>query len=261
MTALTGATLAEAGIDAVALKPAEMEVARGTELSVSTLTVDYEGREHVPDPETLREMAADHEVRVTAPVRADGYDPRGDDSLLRAVPDTVGLVVVAGNPAYLDSRETTRAIAPRLGEVVSRAADPWVGTERVERLALAAGGTQYELLTGATEHDIRGLRAAGFSGDVAVYAPTVLTGNEDAVLDAIGAYAARRSAVRSALPTGAATDSTATGEAREILLDGCREFALYGSVDEVAARVQALREAGVDRVVGYPARGLDPFLD
>jgi len=29
----------------------------------------------------------------------------------------------------------------------------------------------------------------------------------------------------------------------------------------VAERVAALREAGVDRIVGYPARGVEAFLD
>jgi hypothetical protein len=261
MTALTGATLADAGFDAVALKPTAVDVSRATGLDVGTLTVDYEGRPHVPDPETLAAMAADHDVRVTAPVRADGYDPRGEDDLLRAVPDSVGLVVVAGHPAYLDRDEKRRILAPRLRAVAEQAVDPWVGTEGVERVALAVGGTQYELLSARTVHDVRSLRAAGFDGEVAVYAPTVLTDDEDAVLDAVGEYAARRPAVADALPDGAPTDSAATGTTRETLLAGCRDFALVGGIETVRDRVDRLRDAGVDHIVGYPARGLDPFLD
>ena len=261
MTALTGATLADAGFDAVALKPAEVDVTRATGVSVETLTIDYEGREFVPDAETLRALAAERDLRVTVPVRADGYDPRGDDSLLRAIPDDVGVVAVAGNGAYLDDHERARAVAPRLGAVAAAAADPWVGTEGVERIALAVGGTQYELLSSRTEHDVRGLRAAGFDGDIAVYAPTVLTEDEDAVLDAVGAYAARRPAVGGTLSDDAPTDSTATGATRQSLLEGCREYALVGGVETVGERIERLRDVGVDHVVGYPARGLDPFLD
>lgn len=260
MTALTGATLADAGIDAVALKPAEVDLQRATGLSVDTLTVDFEGREHVPAPATLSALAAEADVRITAPVRADGYDPLGEDHLLRERPEEVGLVVVAGHPAYLDDHEARRAVAPRLRDVVERAEDPWVGTEGVERIALAVGGTQYDLLSETTLGDVRALRAAGFEGDVAIYAPVVLTEDEDAVLDAVGAYAARRPSVGEVLPADVPTDSTATGAVRETLLDGCHEYALVGDVDAVRARVDRLREAGVDYVVGYPARGLDPLL-
>lgn len=261
MTALSGVTLSDAGLDAVALKPAEVDVRRATGLSVETLAIDYEGREHVPDAATLRDLAGNATVRLTVPVRADGYDPMGEDERLRSVPDGVGLVVVAGHPAYLDSEERRRATAPRLREAAGRDDDPWVGTEGVERVALAVGGTQYDLLSGSTRRDVRALREAGFDGGIAVYAPVVLSEDEDAVLDAVGAYAARRPPVGGALPADAPTDSTATGEARETLLSGCREFALVGDVGTVADRVARLHEAGVDHVVGYPARGLDPFLD
>lgn len=260
MTVLTGKTLADVGVDAVALKPTEVDLPRATGLSVETLTVDYEGRGTVPDPSTLTDLAADRDVRVTVPVRADGFDPYGDDALLRSVPDPVALVVVAGNPAYLDARECRRAIAPRLQAVVGQADDPWIGTESVERVALAVGGTQYDLLSGTTETEVRALRAAGFDGDVAVYAPLVLTDDEDAILDALGGYTARRPDVRERLPGDTPTDGTATGRARETLLDGCRQYALVGDVETVSDRVDRLHEAGIDHVVAYPARGLDPFL-
>jgi hypothetical protein len=260
MTALTGATLADVGVDAVALKPAEVDVSRATGLSVETVTIDYEGREHVPDRGTLAALAGEAEVRVTVPVRADGFDLRGDDSLLESLPDATGRIVVAGHPAYLGPEERRRAVAPRLRAAAQRAADPWVGTESVERVALAVGGTQYDLLSGSTGAEIRALRAAGFDGEVAVYAPLVLAGDDDVVLDAVGGYAARRADVREALPDGAPTDSSATGRARETLLSGCRRYALVGNRETLSGRVDRLHQAGVDHVVAYPARGLDPFL-
>ena len=262
MTSLSSVSLAGAGLDAAALKPAEMDLRRATALPVETLIIDYEGREYVPDAETLRALVADKTVRMAVPVRADGFDPLGDDARLDAIPEAVEWVVVAGHPAYLDSDERRRAVAPRLRAAAERADDPWVGTEGVERVALAVGGTQYDLLSASTRRDVRALRAAGFDGEIAVYAPLVLSdGDDDTILDAVGDYAARRPAVGNALPDDTPTDSTATGHARETLLAGCREFGLVGDVDSVRERVDALYECGVDHIVGYPARGLDPFLE
>jgi hypothetical protein len=257
MESRTDRSLGAVGVDAVALKPTEADLSRVDLLEVDLVTVDYEGREHVPDAETLSDLAREREVRLTTPVRADGYDPVGDDSLLAAVPEGVGRVAVAGHPAYLDDDERSRAVAPRLREAVERAADPWVGTEGVERVALAVGGTQYELLGPTTERDVRALRAAGFEGGVAVYAPLVLSEDADAVLDGVGGYAARRGPVRQVLPENCPTDSTVEGPERRRLLDACRDYALVGEVERVRERVRGLREAGVDRVVAYPARGLD----
>lgn len=257
---LQGATLAQAGIDAVALKPAEVDVRRATDLDVDALAVDYEGREHLPSPETLADLAAEKPVRVTTPVRADGFDPLSDDGLAADLPESARRVLVAGHPAYLTDAERERAVAPRLREAAARARDPWVGTEGIERIALAVGGTQFELLGPGTERRIRSLRAAGYDGEIAVYAPTVLTDEEDAVLDALGSYAARRGPVSAALPDGAPTDATADGRAREVLSRAVRDYGLVGDVGRVTARVDDLREAGTDHVVGYPARGLDPFL-
>lgn len=260
MTALTGTTLTDVGIDAVALKPTEVAVERATELAVETITVDFEGREHVPDPETLRELAADFEVRMTAPVRTDGFDPRGDEHAREALPDAVGEVLVAGHQAYLDDHERKKAVAPRLTEAADAASDPWIGTEGIERLALAVGGTQFELLGPGTAASIRGLREADSSVDIALYAPIVLSTDESTILDAVGEYAARRTLVRERLPDGTPHNSDATGEAREELLAGCRAYALVGSPETVRDRVAGLQAAGVDRIVGYPARGLDPIL-
>lgn len=261
MTALSSATLADVGFDGVALKPTEVDLLRSRELDVDTLTVDYEGADAVPDPDALAALARERPVRVTTPVRATGYDPLGDGSRVAALPDGVGRILVAGNGAYLTPEESRRAVAPRLAAAVRAATEPWVGTEGIERLALAAGGTQYDLLSASTERDARALRAAGFDGELAVYAPTVLSGDPDVILDAVGAYAARRGQVAKRLPDGAPTDSTATGDVRETLLEGCRTYALGGSPDAVAGRIERLREAGVDWVISYPARGLDPFCD
>lgn len=251
---------AETGIDAVAVKPAEHDLDRVADLPVGTLAVDFEGREHVPGPDRLRALAASHDVRLTVPVRADGFDPLGNDRVVARLPQAVGRVLVAGNPAYLRGHEQRRAIAPRLRAAAEAAADPWIGTESVERLALAIGGTQFELLSAATRQDVGALRAAGVDAPVAVYAPTVLTDDEDAILDAVGPYAARRRAVTERLPEGVPTDSSITGDARETLLSACRDYALAGDPSVVARRVGELRDAGVDEVVSYPARGLDAIL-
>jgi len=252
--------VADTGIDAAALKPAECDVSRAAELPLSTVVVDYEGVEHLPDRGTLAALAGELDLRVTTPVRADGFDPLGDDAHDAWLPDGVGRVLVAGHPAYLDDEERGRAVAPRLGAAVERHPDAWVGTESVERIALAAGGTQFELLSRTTERDVRALRAAGHDGEIAVYAPTVLSGDDDAVLDAVGDFVARRGPVAAALPDGAAAGSAAAGRAREVLLAAADDYALVGSDREVRERVAALKEAGVDLVVGYPARGPGEFL-
>ncbi len=195
-------SMVRAGIDAAALKPAECDVSRAVDLPVDSVAIDYEGREHFPDAATLEAIAAEKSLYVTTPVRADGFDPLGDDSLLDRIPDRARRLLVAGHGAYLDESEASRAIAPRFGAARKAAPDAWIGTEGVERLALAAGGTQYELLSRSTDRDARALRAAGFDGEIAVYAPTVLTDDEDAVLEAVGAYVSRRRPVARALPGG-----------------------------------------------------------
>lgn len=111
---LTTSTVARTGLDAIALKPAECPVSRALDIPAETITIDYEGREHLPDTDTLEALVADAEVRLTTPVRADGFDPLGDNSRLEALPDEVNRVLVAGHPAYLTDEERRRAVAPRL---------------------------------------------------------------------------------------------------------------------------------------------------
>lgn len=254
---LTGTTISDAGIDAVALKPLEHDLDAAMDLGVGSVVLDYEGRENLPDAETLSALADVYELLVTTPVRADGFDPLGDDSLLSALPASSTRVLVAGNAAYLSADERDRAIAPRLKAARECAPQSWVGTEGIERLALAAGGTQFELLSRGTESEVRALRAAGFDGDITVYAPTVLTDDPDETLEAVGGYVARRGPVRKALPDDAATDATATGRAREVLVDAATDYALVGDIETVRQRVDELESVGVDSVVAYPARGLD----
>lgn len=254
------AAATRADLDAVALKPAECDVSRATALPFDVVTIDYEGREHLPDAATLRALAAEKTVRVTVPVRADGFDPLCDDSLLSTLPDCVGRVYVAGHSAYLTEEERRRAVSPRLGALLGEDDDGWVGTEGIERVALATGATQFELLSRTTAQEFSGLRAAGFEGDLAVYAPTVLSADEDVVLDAVGSYVGRRRVVSEALPAGSPTDSAATGRAREVLLAAADDFALTGTPGEIRERVRALRDAGATHVVGYPAGGVDSFM-
>jgi hypothetical protein len=257
----TGETVAETGLDGAALKPAECDVSRAVELPFETVAIDYEGAEHLPDAETLARIATEKEVRLTTPVRAAGFDPLGDDARYDEIPGGVRRVAVAGHPAYLSDEERRKAVAPRLKAAVERDPTAWVGTEGVERLALATGATQFELLSRTTERDLRALRAAGFDADLAVYAPTVLTDDEDEVLDAVGGYVARRGPVADALPEGGPTDASAIGRAREVLSAASRDYALVGSPEAVGERVAALKDAGADLVVGYPARGVAEFLD
>lgn len=256
----TDATAAvKTGLDALALKPAECDLSDATSLPFDRVTIDFEGRGHVPDRETLERLAAACEVRVTTPVRADGFDPLGDDSLLSRLPDDVGRVLVAGHPAYLDGAETARAIAPRLGAAIESSTDPWVGTEGIERLATAADATLFELLAPGVERELRALRAAGFDREIAVYAPTVLSADDDEVLDAVGPYVSRRAPVDERLPARCPSDADASGRARDVLLQAASEYAVVGDVGTVRERVAALKHAGADHVVGYPARGLEAF--
>lgn len=254
------APFGRAGFDAVAVKPTEHDLGLVPDLPVDTAVLDYEGQSNVPERAVLADLAATVDLRVTTPVRADGFDPLGDDGRLEVLPESCSRVLVAGHPAYLDDREVDREVAPRLGAAVEHARDPWVGTERMERLALAAGGTQYELLDRSTERTLHRLRTTGYDGSIAVYAPTVLSDDEATILDAVGDYAARRAPVRAALPDDARTDAAASGRAREVLSAAVRDYALVGSPATVRERVESLRSAGATTVVGYPARGLEAVL-
>ena len=107
MSALTGATLADVGVDAVALKPTEVDVRRARRLSVETLTIDYEGSEHVPEP--------------------------------------VGLVAVAGNPAYLDALGPYAGRRPDVRQRLPPGTPTDSSTTGSAREALLDGLEQYAL--------------------------------------------------------------------------------------------------------------------
>lgn len=247
------------GFDAAALKPSKVELSDATALPFDLVTVDYEGNEHVPSPAELRELTAEFTVRFTVPVRADGFDPLGDDARFEEIPAGIEIVLVAGNPAYLSPSELRKPIAPRLKAALDRAPNAWIGTEGIERLALATGATQFELLGPTTVNDLRSLRLAGFDGSLAVYAPTVIDATEDIVLDTVGGYVARREPIRRQLPPSTPTDRTATGKARDILLGGAQNYVLAGNIAEIRGKIDDLAAAGADHVVGYPARGLTEF--
>lgn len=254
---MTGATtaLAAAGFDALAVKPSKAAVRSVAARFDGTVVLDYEGREHLPPPAVVADVSRDRPVVVTAPVRADGFDPLGDDDLIDRYAEVADLAVVAGNGAYLERHERRRRIATRLRAALERHPSAWVGTEGIERVALATGATQYELLGRATDREVRAMRTAGFDGEVVVYAPTVVSDDDDVALDALGAYVARRRPVADRLPDDAATDATAVGHARAVLLEAVRDYAIVGSPDDVAERLSALRDAGVTAIVGYPAAG------
>ncbi len=254
-------SVSKTGISVAALKPKECSLKRALELPMPAVAIDYEGQDYLPDPGILREIAAEKTVYLTTPVRADGFDPLGDDHLVETIPESVYRILVAGHSAYLTETEAKKAIAPRIGAARNSAPDAWLGTEGIERIALAAGGPQYELLSRSTRRDVRALRAAGFIGEIAVYAPTVLTDDEDEILDAVGPYTARRGPVRRALPEGAETDRNATGRSREVLSKAVRDYALIGTPTEVHKQIALLTDVGVDTVVGYPARGISEFCE
>lgn len=247
------------GFDAVALKPLEIDLQRLSTVPVDRITVDYEGPEALPEGETLARLAELAALRVTVPVRADGFDPLGDDRYWSRIPSSARLALVAGNPAFLSPRECRRPIAPRLAAALERDPDAWVGTEGIEEIAVATGATQFELLGRETEQRIRTLRAGGFDGDIAIYAPTVLADDEEMLLEALGPYVARRREVAEALPPDTPVDASARGRAREVLLAGCHDYALAGDTGTVRDRIAELRAAGVDHLVGYPPQGLEAF--
>lgn len=250
------------GLDGVALKPTEHDLASVAGESFDRLVIDFEGRSAFPSPRTLARVR-DHvpRVRVTVPVRADGFDPLGDQSVVDGIPPGLGRVYVAGNPAYLSAREHRRPIAERLGAAVRDRPQAWVGTESLERVALATGRPQFELLAPDTLGTLRRLRDAGFEGTLAVYAPVVQADDDDVILDALGPYVARRATVVRRLPNGAARDAAATGRARRLLLEGCENYGLVGTSSTVRARADKLREAGATLVIGYPARGLTQLVN
>lgn len=239
------------GIDAIAIKPESTDVTTLEHLDASTVVIDFEGLEHVPRPEELAGVARARNCVLSVPVRVDGFDPLGDDSLLETFEETVSFALIAGHPAYLTSRQARRAVAPRLRAALERYPDSWVGTEGLERIAMATGATQYDLLDGSTERSVRAIRAAGFDGDIVVYAPTVVSDEHDHLLDAVGPYVARRKAVADRLADVGTVDANATGRDRAILLEAIDEYSLVGTPERIDRRVRDLDAVGVSEVVAH----------
>jgi len=188
---LTGReAVARAGIDAVALKPAECDVSRAANSPIDRVTIDYEGREHLPDAETLDRLAAEAELYVTTPVRADGFDPLGDDSLIDKIPDPPP-AGCSWRATARTSRRTSRrrAVAPRLGAARAARRPRRVGRHGASSASRwRRGGTQFELLSLSVDRSRRAWAPRRrVRRRIAVYAPTVLTDDEDVVLDAVGA--------------------------------------------------------------------------
>lgn len=235
--------VATAGFDGIVIKPATQSLA-GLDPEVGHVLIDYEGPEHLPTPAALERLDDDIEVRLTAPVRVDGFDPHGADHLFERYGDDVSFALVAGNPAYLDHDAARRAVTPRLADALEAHPDAWVGTEGIERIALATGATQYELLSPRTERQLRALRTAGFEGDIAVYAPTAITDDDEAALAALEGYLRRRRSVRQSL--------SETTDTEEVLRSAMDDYAIVGDPNTARARIDALRSAGATKVVGHP---------
>lgn len=245
--------LERTAVDAVAIKPSETPLDAIRSLPINSIVVDWEGRAHFPSPDTIGALRDGVDLRVTVSVRADGFDPLGCDDGYDQLPADLGVVLVAGHPAYLAPAERARSIAPRLSRAVDRVAEPWVGTEGIEALARATGTTQFELFGPGIENRIERLRGTGFDGSIAVYAPTVLSTEPDEILATVGEYVERRPSVAEALRTD--------GRRRAVLLEACEDWALVGSPSAVRDRVAELRTAGADHVVGYPAGGIDRWIE
>lgn len=244
----TVSRLATAGFDGIAIKPASQSLERVNADGVDTVVVDFEGREHLPEPTAIERLSASADVVLTAPVRADGFDPLGDARYFGEYEPHATFALVAGNGAYLTGSARRRAIAPRLSAALRWYPDSWVGTEGIERLALATGATQYELLSPGTTSVLTGLRTAGFEGELAVYAPTVVTDERHRALTALEAYLRRRSSVRRALDNGLSDD-----EAEHVLRQAMDDYALVGGPHRVGERIAELKSAGATAVIGYPA--------
>lgn len=237
-----------AGFDGIAVKPAQQPIESVDVSAVDTVVVDFEGHDHLPQPGRLAPLAETTSVVLTTPIRADGFDPIGDDHRLADYATIADFAVVAGNGSYLLPHERRRSIAPRLAAALTAYPDSWVGTEGIERLALATGAIQYELLSARTLSAVRGLRAAGFDGELAVYAPTTITDDRDGALAVLEPYLRRRRPVRQAL------DAMGSGSNEEAILDAALDdYAIVGDTERVRERIQSLKAAGVTSVIGYPA--------
>lgn len=248
-------TIEAVGFDALAVKPSHTDPSRVKSSPFDRFIIDFEGTEHYPSVSLIRELQASTNVRLTIPVRVDGFDPLGNRDYLDVLPQETKVVLVAGNPAYLSQAELNRRIAPRIGEVASEFTDVWVGTEGIPLIALATDATQFFLLSPESRNTVKAIRSAGYEGTIAVYAPTVISDDRNTILDAIGPYTARRDRVRRELKHPDSITDLDSGD-RKVLLRAIQEFALTGSVPEINEQIQSLKNQGIDTVVSYLPTGI-----
>lgn len=246
--------ISDVGFDAVAAKPSHTDLVELTSSPVEHMVIDFEGREHYPSDTTLRKLKETTDIRVTIPIRADGFDPLGDRHHLDSLPPETKVVLVAGNPAYLTEDELRRPIAPRIGAATDEFSDAWIGTEGIPRIALAASAPLFYLLSPQSTRTIQKIRSAGYTGTIAVYAPTLVSAETETILDTLGPYTFRREPVRRKLETESFSELDSTD--REILLRETQNYALTGSVSEINTQITNLKTQGVDTVVTYLPTGL-----
>ncbi|MFB6254804.1 MAG: luciferase [Halobacteriaceae archaeon] len=252
---LTNSLFAALELDGIAIKPSETDISHLSNSPFDQIIIDYEGMDVLPDRREIEELADEKTVHLTTPVRASSFDPIADRGSRMKVPSTINRIFVAGNPKYLTESEQNKTIQPRIVTATDRHPFAWVGTEGIERIALATGNPQFELLSPTTESNILHLRACGVEVDINVYAPAVIDSSKDRILDTLGEYVARRSEVRKALPANSSLDGSATGKTRRILLQAINNYALVGDVDAINQQITKLYEIGVSNVIIYPAGG------
>lgn len=188
----------------------------------------------------------------TVPVRRGDFSsllPRYLEILSRR--DSMGLCIVAGNPAYLSAEEASIRPGRLLWAACSAAREVLngrlmlLGTENVEnvsrRICSSLGCTAFLLLDEGVEVEASRFVNSSPRG-VAVYAPFYIgdgvSGEAERILVS---YARRRKRLVGALGGGS---------------PGLREawrVSIVGSVEEVAERIAGLASIGVELLVGFPA--------
>ncbi|MEM0382429.1 MAG: hypothetical protein QW059_05030 [Nitrososphaerota archaeon] len=165
--------------------------------------------------------------------------------------ESMGICIVAGNPAYLSVEEASvrpgRLLWNACGAVegVLNGRPMLLGTENVERVSKricrSLGFTPFLLLDEGVEEMARGFAEYAGRG-VAVYAPFFIgDGVAGGVESVLISYARRRKRLARALDGG----GVGLSEALKVSIVGC--------VEEVAGRVAGLALTGVGLLVGFPA--------
>jgi alkanesulfonate monooxygenase SsuD/methylene tetrahydromethanopterin reductase-like flavin-dependent oxidoreductase (luciferase family) len=98
-------------------------------------------------------------------------------------------------------------------------------------------------------------------GSRSAYRRLILASPDGPPRSTAGAGLDRPSADGPTSTDGTGETATDAGGAREVLSAAVRDYALVGSPEAVREQVARLRTAGVDTVVGYPAAGLEQFVE